>query len=210
MKVFLVDDHELIRCGVREALVHHGHEIVGEAGCAGHGVKRSAVLQLDAAVVDIRMPDGSGLEVVRAVRDRHPFAGIVVLTMFPTDDVLFDALDAGANALVGKDASLSAIVTAVENAAGDPTSFTAKDLTAAMRRRMHPVGPLLTPREYEVLSLMADGLSVAQIARRLSVSESTAKTHAAKIYQKLDAGNRAQAVMAAVRRGILSPSAEAS
>lgn len=209
MKVFLVDDHELIRCGVREALSLKGHEVVGEAACVADALERAPVLDVDAAVVDIRLPDGCGLEVVQALRSRFPTAGIVVLTMFPTDEVLFDAMDAGANALVGKDASLLTITSAVVSAAADPTSFAAKDLTAALRRRMQGSGTLLTPREYDVLRLMADGLSVCQIARRLSVSESTAKTHAAKIYSKLDAGNRAQAVMTAVRRGILTPVAEA-
>lgn len=209
MKIFLVDDHELIRCGVGQAMSRMGHEVVGEAETVVDAIKRSAVVDLDAAVVDIRLPDGCGLEVVESIRARFPGAGIVVLTMFPTDDVLFDAMDAGANALVGKDASLLAITSAVMSAAADPTSFAAKGLTEALKRRVASSASLLTPREYEVLHLMADGLSVCQIARRLSVSESTAKTHAAKIYAKLDAGNRAQAVMTAVRRGILTPVAEA-
>lgn len=209
MRVLLVDDHELIRCGVRQALQVKGHEVVAEAASVADALTSLSRGELDAAVVDVRLPDGSGMEVVKAVRASHPGAGIVVLTMFTTDEVLFDAMDAGANALVGKDASLLAITSALATAAADPTSFTAKGLTAALRRRMDASASLLTPREYEVLRLMAEGLSVGQIARRLSVSDSTAKTHAAKIYAKLDAGNRAQAVMTAVRRGILTPVAEA-
>lgn len=209
MKVFLVDDHELIRCGVRQALAQRGHEVVAEAGTSAEAMRRLPVLDIDAAVVDIRLPDGSGLDVVRALRRRMPRLGVVVLTMFPTDEALFEALEAGANALVGKESSLAAISNALTAAIADPSSFMAKDLTSAMKRRMSAPEPLLTARESQVLTLMAEGLSVAQIARRLYVSESTAKTHAAKIYQKLGAGNRAQAVMVAVRRGILPTSAQA-
>lgn len=209
LRVLLVDDHELIRCGVRETLMRAGHEVVAEAGCLGDAVQRSRAVDFDAAVVDMRLPDGSGLDLVGRLRAEHRDIGLVVLTMFPGDDVLFDAMDAGANAVVGKDSPLRTLVTRVEDAAADPTSFSAADLSAALRRRMRDPGPLLTPRELEVLELLAEGYSVAQLARRLAISQSTAKTHAARIYQKLGAANRAQAVMEAVHRGILRASGQA-
>jgi len=95
-------------------------------------------------------------------------------------------------------------VSAARHAAASPRAFTAEDLPAALQRRMHaPTGPKLSPREGEVLELLVDGLVISQIARRLFISESTAKTHVANIYEKLGAGNRAQAVMAAVRLGLV-------
>lgn len=209
LRVLVVDDHELVRCGVREALVASGHEAVAEAGGVADARRRLGVVEVDAAVVDMRLPDGTGLELVRDLREMQPDLGIVVLTMFPGDDVLFDAMEAGANAVVGKDSPLRTMISKIEDAAADPSSFSAPDLAAAMRRRMRDSGPVLTPRELEVLELLAEGYSVSQLARRLCVSQSTAKTHAARIYQKLGAGNRAQAVMEAVRRGILRPSANA-
>jgi len=116
----------------------------------------------------------------------------------------FAALDAGASGFVGKDAPAEEVVAAARHAAANPRAFTASDLAAAMQRRMSaPAGPRLSPREKEVLDLLVDGLAIAQIARRLFISESTAKTHVANIYEKLGAGNRAQAVMAAVRLGLV-------
>ena len=130
--------------------------------------------------------------------------GVVVLTMYAGDDKLFAALDAGASAFVGKDAPAEEVVAAARHAAVNPRAFTARDLADAMQRRMNaPSGPKLSPREREVLELLVDGLAISQISRRLFISESTAKTHVANIYEKLGAGNRAQAVMAAVRLGLV-------
>jgi DNA-binding NarL/FixJ family response regulator len=95
------------------------------------------------------------------------------------------------------------VVAAARHAAVSPRSFTAADLADAMRRRMQPTGPQLSPREKEVLNLLAEGLGVSAIARRLFISESTAKTHISKIYDKLGAGNRAQAIMSAIRAGLI-------
>jgi DNA-binding NarL/FixJ family response regulator len=137
-----------------------------------------------------------------------PEAGIVILTMYAGDEQLFGALEAGASAFVAKDAPAEDVVAAARHAAASPTSFTAADLASAMRRRMTPAGPQLSPREREVLGLLADGLGVAQIAKRLYISESTAKTHISKLYEKLGANNRAQALMTAMRLGLITSGAE--
>jgi DNA-binding NarL/FixJ family response regulator len=116
------------------------------------------------------------------------------------DDQVFAALGAGASGFVGKDAPAEDVVAAARHAAATPGAFTARDLPAAMQRRLRaPQGPDLSAREREVLDLLVDGLTIAQIARRLYIAESTAKTHVAHIYGKLGSNNRAQAVMAAVR-----------
>jgi DNA-binding NarL/FixJ family response regulator len=129
--------------------------------------------------------------------------GIVVLTMYAGDDQLFGALEAGASAFVPKTAPADEVVAAARHAASAPSAFTAADLAEAMKRRLAPSGPQLSPREGQVLRLLADGMSVAGIAKQLFVSESTAKTHISKLYEKLGAANRAQALMTALRLGLL-------
>jgi DNA-binding NarL/FixJ family response regulator len=124
--------------------------------------------------------------------------------MYAGDEQLFAALEAGASAFMAKDAPADDVVAAARHACISPRTFTAANLADAMRRQIEPAGPRLSPRELEVLHLLAEGLGVAAIARKIFVSESTAKTHISKIYEKLGAGNRAQAIMAAVRAGLLS------
>jgi DNA-binding NarL/FixJ family response regulator len=158
----------------------------------------------DVVVTDVRLPDGTGLDVVRALRADRPDVGLVVLTMYAGDEQLFAALEAGASAFVAKDAPADDVVAAARHALVAPRSFTAANLADAMRRRMEPSGPKLSPREQEVLSLLAEGLGVAAIAKKIYVSESTAKTHISKIYEKLGAANRAQAIMAGIRAGLIS------
>jgi len=207
--VLLIDDHELIRQGLRRAFERDpDFEVVGEAGSVAEGVALASRLRPGVVVTDVRLPDGSGLDATRQIRKELPESGIVVLTMYAGDEQLFGALEAGASAFVAKDAPADDVVAAAKHAASSPTSFTATDLANAMRRRMTPSGPQLSPREREVLQLLADGLAVAQIARRLYISESTAKTHISKLYEKLGAGNRAQALMTAMRLGLISSGSE--
>jgi DNA-binding NarL/FixJ family response regulator len=124
--------------------------------------------------------------------------------MHAGDEHLFAALEAGASGFVGKDAPSDSVVAAARHAAENPRAFTALDLAGAWQRRMNtPAGPKLSPREHEVLDLLVDGLAVRQIGRRLFIAEATVKTHVGKIYEKLGAGNRAQAVMSAVRLGLV-------
>jgi DNA-binding NarL/FixJ family response regulator len=202
--VLIVDDHDLIRQGLRRAFERDASfTVVGEAGTVAEALDSAARLGPDVVLIDVRLPDGSGLEATRRLRELLPNAGIVVLTMYAGDDHLFGALDAGASAFVPKDAPAEDVVAAARHAATSPAAFTATDLADAMRRRLSPSGPQLSPRERQVLALLADGLAVAQIARQLFISESTAKTHISKLYEKLGAGNRAQALMTAMRLGLI-------
>ena len=203
-RVLIVDDHELIRQGLRRAFERtEDFEVVGEAGSIGEASSLIASADPQVVIFDVRLPDGSGLDATRSAREQHPDLGIVVLTMYAGDDQLFGALDAGASAFVPKDAPSDDVVAAARHAARSPRSFSAPDLAEAMKRRLSPSGPQLSPREQEVLDLLADGLGVAQISRRLFISESTTKTHISKLYEKLGAGNRAQAIMAALRLGLI-------
>jgi DNA-binding NarL/FixJ family response regulator len=202
--VLLVDDHELIRQGLRRAFERDpDFDVVGEADSVNQALAVAQQLKPQVAIIDLRLGEGSGLEVVRSLRHSFPYMGIVVLTMYAGDEQLFGALDAGASAFVAKDSPSQEVVAAARHALSSPNAFTASDLANAMRRRMSPTGPQLSPREREVLGLLADGLAVAQISRRLYISESTAKTHISKLYEKLGAGNRAQALMTAMRLGLI-------
>lgn len=202
--VLLIDDHELIRQGLRRAFERaEDFTVAGEAQSVADALEAHARLQPDIVVTDVKLPDGSGLDITRTLRAERPALGIVVLTMYAGDDYLFDALDAGASAFVPKNAPADDVVAAARHAAASPNAFTAANLADAMKRKLSPTGPRLSQRENEVLILLADGMSVAQIARKLYVSESTAKTHISKLYDKLGASNRAQALMTALRTGLL-------
>jgi DNA-binding NarL/FixJ family response regulator len=203
--VLLVDDHDLIRQGLSRAFDRHDDfKVGGQASSVGEGQDLAGSLKPDVVVTDVRLPDGTGLDLVRKLRETDDAVGIVVLTMYAGDGQLFEALEAGASAFVAKDAPADDVVAAARHATVSPRSFTAANLAEAMRRKMAPTGPQLSPRETEVLKLLADGLGVAAIARQLFVSESTAKTHISKIYEKLGASNRADAIMKAVRSGLLA------
>jgi len=203
-KVLLVDDHDLIRQGLRHAFERaEDFTVCGEASSIAEALAVATQTQPDVVLMDIRLPDGSGLDAVRKLRQANGQMGIVVLTMYAGDEHLFGALEAGASAFVPKDAPADDVVAAARHAAASPEAFSAADLANAMKRRLAPTGPQISPREREVLGLLADGLAVAQIARKLYISESTAKTHISKLYEKLGAGNRAQAIMTAMRMGLI-------
>lgn len=206
--VLLVDDHELIRQGLRRAFERdEDFSVVGEAGSVQEALAVARATATDVVVTDIRLPDGSGLDIVRTLRQERAEVGLVVLTMYAGDEYLFAALDAGASAFVNKDAPAAAVLAAARHAATSPTTFSAENLGPALQRRVSASTPAahgLSKRELEVLVLLAEGHSINQLARRLFISESTVKSHIAKVYDKLGAANRAQALMAAVKLGLVS------
>ena len=202
--VVLVDDHDLIRQGLARAFERHeDFSVVAEADSVADGLKEVASHRPTVVVTDVRLPDGTGLDLVRAVRKASPDIGIVVLTMYAGDEQLFEALEAGASAFVAKDAPSDDVVAAARHATVSPRSFICSQFGRRDAAADAPSGPQLSPRELEVLRLLAEGLGVAAIARQLFVSESTAKTHISKIYEKLGAANRAQAIMNAIRADLL-------
>lgn len=202
--VLLVDDHELIRHGLAMAFAREsGFSVVGEAASIADAHTAVNTLNPGVVIVDLRLPDGSGLDLVRALRKERSELGLVVLTMYAGDEQIFAAMDAGASAFVGKDAPSSEVIAAARHASVAPRSFTCAGLPEAMMRRMSSTTPRLSDRERQVLVLLADGLGVATIAGNLYISESTAKTHIAKVYEKLGAANRAQALVSAMRMGLI-------
>ncbi len=203
--VLLVDDHDLIRQGLRRAFERDADfTVVGEASSVADATRMIDEHTPDVVILDVRLPDGSGLDAARQARAKYPNLGIVILTMYAGDEQLFGALEAGASAFVPKDAPAEDVVAAARHAGASPHAFTAADLADAMKRRLSPSGPQLSQREREVLDLLAEGLGVAQISRRLYISVSTTKTHISKLYEKLGAANRAQALMTALRMGLIS------
>ncbi len=207
--VLLIDDHELIRQGLAGAFAQaDGFEVVGQAASVEDGLARARTLTPDVVVTDVRLPDGSGLDVVRALRKEDKRVGLVVLTMYAGDEQLFAAMDAGASGFVGKDSPTATVLSAARQAVVSPLTFTCSGLTEAMLRRMTSGAPRLSDRERQVLELLAEGLGVTAISSRLFVSESTAKSHIGRIYDKLGAANRAQALVAAMRLGLISDTPE--
>lgn len=204
-KVLLVDDHELIRQGLARAFERDNEmQVAGQAGSVAQGLAEYALVRPDVVVTDLQLPDGSGLDIVRKVRENSDSVGIVMLTMHAGDDQIFAAMEAGASAFVGKDSKAVEVVGAAKHAAVSPRTFLCSGLAAAVvRRATAPATRRLSAREQEVLHLLAEGLGTGEISRKLYMSESTTKTHISHIYDKLDAGNRAQALVTAMREGLL-------
>lgn len=203
--VLLIDDHELIRDGLAGVLDQEPDmTVVGQAGTVAEAMSSYSVLQPAVVITDLQLPDGTGLDVVRAIRKSDDTVGLIVLTMHSGDDQIFAAMEAGASGFVGKDAPSGEVVRAARHSSVSPRSFVCAGLAQAMMRRATSESSRLSDREHEVLILLAEGLGAKEIGDKLYLSESTAKSHIAKIYQKLGAANRAQALVTAMRIGLLS------
>lgn len=203
--VLLVDDHELIRNGLGAVLdLEPDLQVVATAGSVAEGIQRYHEVSPDVVVTDLQMQDGTGLDVVRTLRKESDKVGLVVLTMHSGDEQIFAAMQAGASGFVGKDAPSTEVIKAARHAAVSPKAFVCAGLVGAMMRRQSAESTALTEREHDVLLLLAEGLNAAAIGQKLYLSESTTKSHIARIYQKLGAANRAQALVTAMRIGLLS------
>lgn len=205
ISLVVVDGHTLTRYGMRELVTQQPDmEIVAECGLAAEAPRVVADFQPDVVTVDVTLPDGDGLQLARELRDRYRELGIVILTSRDQDDVLFRALDTGVSAFVPKTAPMQELLGAIRHAAVAASSFTAAGLALALsRRRQARAGLALSPREAEVLELLHNGLSIPSIATRMYISPSTAKTYVSRLYEKLGAANRAQALMIALRHGLI-------
>jgi DNA-binding NarL/FixJ family response regulator len=201
----IVEGHTLIRYGLRELVAQHSDiEIVAECQSAAEARSMVAATRPDVVTVAIALPDGDGLRLAREFRDRYANLGIVILSSQDEDDALFRALESGVSAFVAKTAPLQEVLCGIRHAAVAASSFTASGLATAVARRRSMQNRLaLSPRETEVLRLLHDGLSVPAIALEMFISVSTAKTYVARLYEKLGAANRAQALMAAMHHGLI-------
>lgn len=211
--VVVIDGHTLTRYGlVRLVSADPEISIVGECALASEGATMVAAQRPDVVVLDVVLPDADGLRLARDLRDRHAGLGIVVLTSQSEDDVLFRALETGVSAFVGKTAPNTEVLGAIRHAAVAASSFTATGLATALARRGSAAAQVmpLSPREREVLALLARGQSVPAIAGTMFVSLSTAKTYVSRLYDKLGATNRANAIMTALRLGLITPELQVS
>ena len=199
--ILVVDDHQVVRDGLRSSLGKNGFTVIGEAASRKEAIAQIAHKNPEVIIVDLNLPDGSGLEVVSWARKVSNSIGIVVLTLNDDDEHLLASLQAGASAFVLKSAPVSEVIAAVAHAAATPLRFSAKGLQAALAHKGDGFG--LTSRELEVLALLPKGQKSSQIATELFVSEATIKTHLASIYRKLNAANRTEAVVTAIKHGLI-------
>ncbi|MET8164996.1 response regulator [Streptomyces sp. NPDC057456] len=216
-RVVVADDQTVVREGIVMLLgLLPGVEVVGAAGDGEEAVRLVAELAPDVVLMDLRMPRCDGVEATRRIRSEHPGTQVVVLTTYADDESLFPALKAGARGYLTKDAGGDEIVRAVHSVlsgdAGLSPSVQRRLLERLSAPEPEPAAPAVAPdglttREAEVLVLIAEGLSNQEIARRLSVSTATVKTHINNMFSKTGLKDRAQAVRYAYGKGLVRPPA---
>ncbi len=209
IRLMLADDHRMLREGLSRSMREQGFDIVGEAGDGAEAVSLALSVRPDVILMDVTMPEIDGVEACRQVRAQLPDTKVVMLTMHADQGVLTSAIRAGATGYLVKDCSTEEIASAVRMAAGGETALSpqlAASMLNEVRRWDQPHKEeerVVTKREEEVLQLIADGCSTPEVAEKLYISQKTVKNHLASIYQKLDARDRTQAVLQAVRMGIV-------
>jgi DNA-binding NarL/FixJ family response regulator len=210
VRVVLVDDHDLLRRGIKTMLETEGIQVVGEGSDGTDALRLVEETLPDIVIVDVIMPNKDGIEATREIKDAYPHVGVVVLSGHDEKRFVFDALKAGASGYLLKTAELEEVVATVrEVALGhaklDPelADQIISEFQSYQVAEVAEVFQPLTPREREILQLMSDGLPNKAIAARLSISERTVTTHVANIYSKLHVNNRVSAIQEAMRRRIL-------
>jgi DNA-binding NarL/FixJ family response regulator len=211
IRVLLADDQALVRHGFAMILrAEDDVEVVGEAGDGEEAVSLTAELQPDVVLMDVRMPALDGIEATRRIVSRVDSPRVLVLTTFDNDEIVMGALRAGASGFLLKDAPGDLLVTAIRIVAGGGSLFAPSVTRRLVERYVDEVQPTsvpgldeLTDREQEILQLIARGLSNAEIASQLVLSEHTVKTHVTHLLQKLDLRDRTQVVVLAYEAGIV-------
>jgi DNA-binding NarL/FixJ family response regulator len=205
-KLLLVDDHQLLRQGLRRAMEEAGFAVVGEAGDGEEALRMAEELRPDVILMDLTMPVLGGIEATRLMSQRCPEARVVVLSMHGEEETVAQAMRAGAVGYLTKDCSMAEVAETVRMAATSEGATVSPGLASSILTELAPVAQapsVLSKREEEVLQLFADGCSPIEVAQRLFISAKTVKNHLASIYEKLDARDRTQAVLRAVRMGIV-------
>ena len=200
-RILVVDDHAAVRAGLARAI-----EDAQMVCCAMAASKSEAMAQLahtnpDAMVVDLNLPDGSGLDLIRWARKSSNEIAIVMLTMSDSESDLIAAMNAGASGYVKKSAPLSELISVLKRALIAPNSFTASEIVSALKTVS--AGKLLTQREVEVLRALAGVGDTRELASQLHISESTFKTHVSSIYRKFEVTSRLAAIRVGVESGII-------
>ncbi|MFV0318437.1 MAG: response regulator [Microthrixaceae bacterium] len=213
VRLLLADDHRMLREGLRRSMTDAGFDVVGEARDGVEAITLAKELTPDVVLMDVTMPNCDGVEACRQVMSTSTSTRVVMLTMHADQDVLAEAIRAGAAGYLTKDCSTREIAEAVRMAAEGDTVLSpqlARSMLDEVRKLKDPheqeptQEKVVSKREEEVLQLIADGCSTPEVAEQLYISQKTVKNHLASIYQKLDARDRTQAVLQAVRMGIVS------
>ena len=207
VRVVVGDDHPMFREGVVRALVTSGEvDVVAEADDGATALELIKTHEPDVALLDYRMPEMDGAQVAAAVRRDELPTRVLLVSAHDESAIVYHALAEGAAGFLPKESSRSEIVNAVLNCAKGRDVLSpglAAGLAGEIRRRAEPSGPVLSPREREVLNLIADGMTIPAIASQLFLAPSTVKTHVQRLYEKLGVSDRAAAVAEAMRRRLL-------
>lgn len=209
IRVLVADDHELFRGGLIQLLREHAMDVVGEAGLGEQAVELAVQRRPDVVLMDLNMPAMSGVEATQRLNAATPLARVVVLTVVADEHTVIEALLAGACGYLVKDASAAEIIQGVRAAARGESLISPRVARQLVERIRQPhtvepdPGAELTPREFEILELMARGMDNVEIARTLFLSQHTVKNHVSSILVKLQVENRIQAAVRAVRRGLV-------
>ncbi|WP_436759546.1 response regulator [Streptosporangium sp. V21-05] len=205
LRVMIVDDHPVVREGLRGMLeADPGITVVGEASSGDEAVVRAGELAPDVILMDLRMPGGDGVSATSRILIGRPESRVIVLTTYETDADIVRAVEAGAAGYLLKDTSRADLLAAIRSAARGETVLSPSVATRLVTRMRAPVAESLSPRETEVLSLVARGLTNAEIGRSLFIGETTVKTHLLRVFGKLGVSDRTAAVTTALDRGLLT------
>lgn len=210
MRLLIVDDHDLFRTGLGALLEEEGFEVKGAAS-GRDAVALSRSFEPDVVVMDMNMPEMSGIEATRSLLRERPETAVLMLTVIAHDERVLGALRAGASGYLLKDASLAEIVAGVRSAAAGHAAISPRVTGALLAAVRNAVGrsppqapvPVLSQREHEVLTLLAMGWDNAEIGRRLDLRPNTVKQHVSRLFEKLGVENRVQAVVYAIRSGLV-------
>jgi DNA-binding NarL/FixJ family response regulator len=200
-QILIIDDHPSVRTGVKQAIESAGMVCCGEAASRAEAFAQIAHKSPDGVILDINLPDGSGLDIVQWIRKHSGDIAIVILTFSDEESQLIAAMRAGASAFVKKSASINELISALRSALDLPKNFSASGLAGAMKKS--DLAKLLTPRELGVLTSLALPGTNRDLAKSLHISEATFKTHLASIYRKLGVVNRLAALRKASELNLL-------
>ncbi len=204
VKVIIADDHPIVRSGLAALLgVEDSIEVVGVASNGQECLDLVQSLGADVVLMDLRMPVMDGVAATATLATRHRQAKVVILTTYNDDADIVRAVEAGAVGYLLKDSGAAEIVRAVQAAHRGETVLSPRATSALLNRVREPIAPALSPREVEVISAVSEGLSNAEIGKKLFITEATVKTHLIRIFGKLGTQDRTRAVVEAMRAGYL-------